>query len=392
MRRSFTPLVLLTLALFLSLFAGSSLAQEDDTLKVGFIYIGPVGDAGWTYSHDLARLKVEEALPQVETVIVESVPEAEAEPFIDQLVADGADVIFVTSFGYGPAVLAAAERYPDVIFGWATGIERAPNVMTYMADFYQVYYLNGLVAGALTESDLLGYVAAFPIPEVKRHINAFALGAKEVNPDVQVEVVWLNAWFDPAGAQEATEALIARGADVFGFTEDTPTVIQTAATRDLPSFSHYASMLEFSPETVVSGQLVFWETIYIEFLQGVLDGTYTDENLQDLDYFWLLEEDAVAMAAAPGVPINARYEEALKGTMVEDPELGEVSVWDLVFHRLEQMREGRDVFDPFEGPLTDRQGRLVYEEGHVPTIEEILSVQWAAENVVGPWDNEPMPE
>lgn len=375
----------------LILVMGFAMAQEDDTLRVGFIYVGPVGDAGWTYAHDLARLKVEAELPQVETVIVESVPEAEAEPFIDQLVADGADVVFVTSFGYGDAVLSAAERYPDVIFGWATGIERAPNVMTYMADFYQVYYLNGLVAGALTESDLLGYIAAFPIPEVKRHINAFALGAKEVNPDAQVEVVWLNAWFDPAGAQEATEALIARGADVFPFTEDTPTVIQTAATRDYPSYSHYASMLEFSPETVVSGQLVYWETIYLDFLRGVLDGTYTANNLQDVDYFWLLEEGSVAMAAAPGVPINARYHDALKAEMVTDPELGEVSVYDLVFHRLEQMTEGRDVFDPFTGPLFDRRGNLVYAEGHTPTIGEILSVQWAAENVVGPWDNEPNP-
>ena len=386
MRRWLIALILLPLALCL----GSAMGQED-TLRVGFIYVGPVGDAGWTYAHDLARQKIEEELPQVETVIVESVPEAEAEPFIDQLVADGADVVFVTSFGYGDAVLSAAQRYPDVIFGWATGIERAPNVMTYMADFYQVYYLNGLVAGALTESDLLGYVAAFPIPEVKRHINAFALGAQEVNPDAQVEVVWLNAWFDPAGAQEATEALIARGADVFGFTEDTPTVIQTAATRDYPSYSHYASMLEFSPDTVVSGQLVYWETIYLDFLRGVLDGTYTSENLQDLDYFWLLEEGAVAMAAAPDVPINARYHEALQNEIVDHPEFGEISVYDLVFRRLEQMTEGRDVFDPFTGPLTDRQGQLVYEEGHTPTIDEILSVQWAAENVVGPWDNEPMP-
>ena len=209
---------------------------------MGFIYVGPVGDAGWTYAHDLGRLATMEALPEIETVIVESVSEADVEPFIDQLVADGVEVIFATSFGYGDGVLAAAERYPNVIFGHATGIQRAPNVMTYIADFYQVYYLNGLVAGALTESNKLGYIAAFPIPEIKRHINAFALGAREINPDATVEVRWLFNWFDPAGAKEATEALIAEGADVFAFSEDTPTVIQTAGERGFPSYTHYASM------------------------------------------------------------------------------------------------------------------------------------------------------
>jgi simple sugar transport system substrate-binding protein len=371
----------------LALLLGFALAQ--DTLKVGFIYVGPVGDAGWTFAHDLGRQKLVEAIPNVETIIIESVPEAEVEPFIDQLVAEGTDIIFATSFGYGDGVLAAAERYPDVIFGWATGIERAPNVMTYIADFYQVYYLNGLVAGALTESNQLGYVAAFPIPEVKRHINAFALGALAVNPAATVEVVWLNSWFDPAGAKEATEALIAKGADVFAFTEDTPTVIQTAAERGYPSFSHYASMLPFSPETVVSGQLVFWETIYIEFIQGVIDGKYTSDNLVDLDYFWLLEHGAVAPEAAPGMVINPVYEEQLRSVMVDDPDFGEISVYDLVFARLEQMNQSPAAFDPFTGPLVDRQGNQVYGEGEVATVLELLGLQWAAENVVGPWDGEP---
>ena len=239
---------------------------QDEPLKVGFIYVGPVGDAGWTYAHDIARQRTVEALPGIETVIVESVAEADVESFIDQLVADGANVIFATSFGYGDGVLAAAERYPDVIFGHATGIQRAPNVMTYIAELYQPYYINGLIAGALTESNQIGYVSAFPIPEVKRHINAFTLGVREVNPEATVNVRWLNAWLDPAGATEATEALIADGSDVFAFTEDTPTVIQIAGERGYPSYSHYASMLEFSPDTVVSGQLSQWEAIYTDFL------------------------------------------------------------------------------------------------------------------------------
>ncbi len=371
----------------LLLFTGFAFAQ--DSLKVGFIYVGPIGDAGWTYAHDLGRLATMAALPSIETVIVESVAEADIEPFIDQLVADGVQVIFATSFGYGDGVLAAAERYPDIIFAHATGIQRAPNVMTYIADFYQVYYLNGLVAGALTESNELGYVAAFPIPEVKRHINAFALGAREVNPEAIVEVRWLFSWFDPAGAKEATEALIAEGADVFAFTEDTPTVIQTAAERGFPSYSHYASMYEFSPDTVVSGQIVNWEAIYIDFLQGVLDGTYTNENLSDLDYFWRLGEDSVSAGAAPGMVINPVYEDQLRAAVLDHPEFGEISVYDLVFARLEQMSTTEPAYEPFTGPLSDRKGNVVYEEGQVATIPELLGLQWAAENVVGPWPEEP---
>lgn len=373
--------------LVLSLLMGVAFAQSD-TLKVAFIYVGPVGDYGFSYAHDLGRQALEEAVPEVETVYVESVPEAEVEPFIDQLVADGADVVLATSFGYGDGVLAAAQRYPDVIFGHATGVERAPNVMTFMADFYQVYYLNGLVAGALSESGELGYVAAFPIPEVKRHINAFAIGAREVNPEARVDVRWLYSWFDPAGAKEATEALMSGGADVFAFTEDTPTVIQTAAAEGYPSYSHYASMLEFSPDTVVSGQLVHWETILIDFIEGVLAGEYTSENLQDLDYFWLLAENAVEMGADPGMPINPAFEEQLKGESIDHPDFGEISVWDLVFRRLEQMSQDPVDFDPFQGPTTDRQGNVIYEEGERPTLGELLSMQWAAEGVEGPWEGE----
>jgi basic membrane protein A and related proteins len=365
-------------------------AAQNGPLRITFIYVGPVGDAGWTYAHDLGRQAMQEEFgDQVETVYVESVPEADVEAYIDQLVADGANVIFVTSFGYGDGTLMAAERYPDVIFGHATGIERAPNVMTYIAEMYQSYYINGLIAGALTQSGTIGYVAAFPIPEVKRHINAFAIGAKEVNPDAVVAVRWLNAWFDPAGAQEATEALIAEGADVFAFTEDTPAVIQTAGARGYPSFSHYASMYEFSPETVASGQLSNWDTIYIDFIGKVLDGTYTSENLADLDYIWRMGEGATTAEARPGMVVNPVYEEALRAVTVSDPELGELSVYDLVMARIEAMSSVEPAFEPFTGPLSDCAGSAVYEEGQVATIGELFSLQWAADNVRGPWPGGP---
>jgi len=366
-----------------------SIVFAQDKPKVGFIYVGPVGDAGWTYSHDLGRQQLEEELG-VETIYIESVSEADVEIFIDQLVDEGANIIFTTSFGYGDGTLAAAERHPDVLFGHATGYQRSPNVMTYIAEMYQAYYINGLIAGALSESNKLGYIAAFPIPEVKRHINAFALGAKEVNPEAEVEVRWLFNWFDPAGANEATQALMAEGSDVLIFTEDTPTVIQAAAEKGFPSFSHYASMLSFSPDTVVSGQLTNWGAIYIDFVQGAMDGTYTNENLADVDYIWRFGDDGAAEAGAePGMPINPVFAEQLQAYMVTDPELGEISVYDLVLSRIEAMTMTEPAFEPFTGPIVDRNGNEVYAEGVSAPLGELMGLEWAAENVVGDWDNEP---
>jgi simple sugar transport system substrate-binding protein len=363
MRRLFIALLFLASLPFAS--------AQDDPLKVAFIYVSPAGDYGFSYAHELARQKVDAHFGDaVETVFVEDVPEPDVEAYIDQLVADGADVIMGTSFGYGDGILAAAQRYPDTIFGWGTGYMRAPNVFT-------------------SESGQLGYVAAFPISEVKRHINAFTLGAREVNPDATVDVRWLFNWFDPAGTKEATEAMIAEGVDVIAFTEDTPTAVQTAAEYDVPSFSHYASMVEFSPETVASGHLVNWEVIYIDFLQKVLDGTYTSENLSDVDYFWLLEDDAVELGSEPGVKIAEAFVEPLENVTVDHPELGEVSVVELVMDRHDKMVEGRDVYDPFLGPVVDRNGNEVYEAGYLPTIGDLTTLEWAAPGVVGAWDNEP---
>lgn len=375
-----------TLALLL-LLASPAFAQRDD-IKACWIYIGPVGDFGYSYAHDLGRLQTMEDLPGIETAFVEAVSEADVEATVDQLVADDCNVIFATSFGHGDGLLAAAERYPDVIFGHATGVERAPNVLTYMADFYQVYYVNGLIAGAITESDTIGYVAAFPIPEVKRHINAFALGVQEVNPEARVVVRWIYNWFDPAGATEATEALIADGADVFAYTEDTPTVPQVAAARGLASFSHYASMEAYAPETLASGQLVHWGVLTTDILQKVIDGTYTASNLEDFDYFWLMAEGAVEVGVEPGVVVHPNYEEQLRSVMVES-DLGTLSVYDLVMARIEQLSATPVEYEPFAGPLSDRRGNVVYAEGEGPTLEELLGMQWAAPNVEGPWEGEP---
>jgi len=367
-------------------FATAGLAQAK--LKVGFIYVGPIGDYGWTNAHDQARKIVEKTLP-VETLYVESVPEAQAEPFIEKLIQQGAKVVLTTSFGFMDGTYAVAKRYPNIIFGHASGFKRNPNMFTYMADFYQVYYLNGLMAGALSKSGKIAYVGAFPIPEVKRHLDAFALGVRAVNPKATVNVRWLFAWFDPAKAKEATEALIAEGADVFAFTEDSPTVVQVAGKKGLPAFGHYSPMQRFAPQTVVSGQLVHWETIYVDFLSKVLAGKYNANNLQNIDYWWLLAEKAVEVGGQFGTPINPLFTSKLQAAKVRTTEFGQISVYDLFNRRLAQMSRKPVAFDPFTGPIRDRKGRLVVPAGKTMSVLELNTMEWAAPGVVGPWPKEP---
>ncbi len=372
----------------LVLLGALGLAQGDK-LKACWIYVGPVGDYGWSNAHDQGRKAAEKALPWLQTQYVESVAEAQAEAYMDKLVKQGCKVIFATSFGYMDSVLAAAKKHPDVIFAHATGYKRAANVATYMADFYQLYYLNGLMAGALSKSGKVGYVGAFPIPELKRHIDAFALGVRAVNPKAKVLVRWIYEWYKPAAAKEAAEALIADGADVLAFTEDSPTIVQVAAKKGLPSFSHYSPMQRFAPDEVVSGQLVHWEKIYIDFLAKVYAGVYTPKNLQDVDYWWLLPQGAVELGGEYGVPINPKFIPALKAKVVNSPIFGKLSVYDLVLKELALMQDDELAFDPFQGPIKDRKGNLRVPAGLRLSKGQLESMEWAAPGVVGPWPNEP---
>jgi len=366
-----------------------TLGLAAETVKVGFIYVGPIGDYGWSHAHNVAREICEQNFPWLETVYVESVPEGEVETYIDQLVRQGCNIVFTTSFGFMDGTYAAALRYPKVILAHCSGFMRAPNLATYMADFYQVYYLNGLMAGALTKTGKVAYVGAFPIPEVKRHLNAFAIGVREVNPNAEVHVRWIYEWFNPAAAKEATEALVAEGCDVFAFTEDSPTVVQVAAERGFPSFAHYSPMYDFAPDYVVSGQLVHWEAIYLDFLQKVHDGVYTNENLEHVDYWWLLSQKAVEVGAKPGMMINPVFEDDLKAYIVDHPVFGEISAYDLVMVRYNQMADPGVTFDPFQGPIYDRRGVLRVPEGMWMSVDSLITMEWAVEGVVGPWPGEP---
>jgi len=380
------------LLVFLLCFGFAALGNTQEAkIKAGFIYVGPIGDFGWSYAHDQARRIVDDTYPWLETVYVEAVPEGEVEGVIDRLInQEGVDIVVTTSFGFMDGTLSAAQRYPDKIFFHCSGFKRAPNMATYMADFHQVYYLNGVIAGALTKTGKLGYVGAFPIPELKRHINAFALGARRVNPSAQVLVRWLQtSWYDPAGAKEAAESLIAEGVDVLAFTEDSPTVVQVAAEHGLPSFGHYSPMYKFAPNFVASGQLVHWEAIYFDFFAKVYAGLYTPKNLENVDYWWLLREGAVELGADFGMPINPVFEDQLKSTIVNDPVYGEISVYDLVFALLKAMADPEYAFSPFTGPIRDRKGNLRVPEGVRLTMDELITMEWAAEGIVGAWPGEP---
>jgi len=204
-----------------------------------------------------------------------------------------------------------------------------------------------------------------------------------------VHVRWINNWFSPPAAKEATEALIAAGADAFAFTEDSPTVIQVAAKKNLMSYSHYSPMYKFAPKFVVSGELVHWDRIYIDFLTKVRNGTYTTKNLQNVDYWWLLAEKAVEMGAKPGMAINPLFVNKLKAVTVTTSEFGKISVYDLIMKRHAQMSQAKPAFDPFTGPIKDRNGVTRVAAGHTMNPGELTSMEWAAPCVVGPWPNEP---
>jgi simple sugar transport system substrate-binding protein len=254
--------------------AGSAYAQ--DPVKAGFIYIGPVGDLGWTYQHDQGRQALEaEFGDAVETSYVESVPEgADAERVMSQMARSGVDIIFTTSFGYMDPTLNTAEKFPDVRFEHATGYKRADNVSTYSARFYEGRYVIGEIAGAMTQSNKIGYIASFPIPEVVRGINAAYLAAKSVNPDVEFKVVWVYTWFDPGKEADAANALIEQGVDVIMQHTDSPAAMTIAEEKGVYAFGQATDMSNFGPNAQLTAIIDNWGPYYIERVKAVMDGTW----------------------------------------------------------------------------------------------------------------------
>jgi simple sugar transport system substrate-binding protein len=260
----------------LVLAATMATAGAADKLKVGFIYVGPVGDHGWSYQHDRGRLALEEQLgDRVETVFIEKVSEGpDAERAITRLARQGAGLIFTTSFGFMEPTIKVAKRFPAVKFEHATGFKRADNVSTYSARFYEGRYIIGQIAGRLSKQGVAGYIASFPIPEVVRGINAFMLGAQSVNPQFKLKVVWVNSWFDPGKEADAAKVLIGQGADIISQHTDSTAPLQIAQEKGVMAFGQASDMKRFAPSTQLTAIIDDWAPYYLQRTRAVLDGTW----------------------------------------------------------------------------------------------------------------------
>jgi len=270
-------LAILAGAALAGLLSGAAHAQQK--LKVGLVYVGPVGDFGYSYQHDLGRQAVDKALgDKVETTFVENVPEADSERAIEQLARTGHGLIFTTSFGFMEPTVKVAKKYPKIKFEHATGYKRAENLATYAAKFHEGRYVIGQIAGKMTKTGVIGYVGAFPIPEVVSGINSYFLGAQSVNPNVKIKVVWVNSWFDPAKEADAGKALLDQGVDVLAQHTDSPAPLQQAEARGKYGFGQASDMERFAPKAQLTSIVDNWADYYIARTKAALDGTWKSED------------------------------------------------------------------------------------------------------------------
>jgi basic membrane protein A and related proteins len=260
--------------------------------KVAFVYVGPVGDNGWSYAHDQGRLALEKALgDKVKTSFAEKVPEgADTERVVRDMAAAGNDMIFATSFGYMDGMLKVAPEFPKVKFEHATGFKTAENMRVYQVRMYETAYLAGVLAGKSTKSNKLGFVGSIPIPEVIRNANAFLLGAQSVNPKATLKIIWVNSWFDVGKEKEAAETLIAQGADVLIQNTDSTAVVQTAEAKGKFAIGWDSDMAKFAPKAHLASSVINWGPYYIDAVKAAMDGSWktgsylggTKEGLVDL--------------------------------------------------------------------------------------------------------------
>ena len=284
---------------------GASLvgASAADKLKVGFIYLGPVGDLGWTYQHDVARqAMVKEFGDKVETTFLENVSEGpDSERSIEQLARAGNKLIFTTSFGYMEPTLKVAKKYPKIHFEHATGYKRADNVSTYSGRFYEGRYIQGIIAAKMSKSGVLGYIGSFPIPEVVSGINATILGAQTINPNIKVKIIWANSWFDPGKEADAAKALLDQCADVIMQHTDSPAAMQIASERGKLAFGQDSEMIKFGPKSQLTSIMDNWGPYYIERVKAELDGTWKSE-----DFWGGLKTKIVTMAPYTNMPDDVK--------------------------------------------------------------------------------------
>lgn len=350
--------VLATLAASPFALALPARSQTKEPLRIGFLYVSPIGDAGWTHQHDIARIAMEKKLaPKVTTKYVENVPEgADAERVIRDLAQSGHKLIFTTSFGYMNPTIKVAQQFPNTFFEHATGYKTAKNVGTYNARFYEGRYLAGIVAGRMTKANVAGYVAAFPIPEVVMGINAFTRGMRSVNPKAETKVVWVSTWFDPGRESEAANTLVAQGADVLTHHTDSTAVVQAAEAKKVYAVAYHSDMSKYGPNAQITAVTHVWDKYYTERAQAVLAGKWAP------DHVWGgIRAGMIAMGPfGSAVPDNVR-------------DLMKKAEADIVSGKLH----------PFSGPMKDSDGKERLAANKAITDDALSKMDYYVEGVQG---------
>ena len=343
----------LAIALVLTLALASGVASQD--LTVGFIYVGPVGDHGWTYQHDRGRLDVEAAFgDRIKTLYVENVAEGpDAERAITRLARQGAGLIFTTSFGYMEPTINVAKRFPDVKFEHATGYQRAENVSTYSGRFYEGRYVIGQIAAQMSEAGVAGYIASFPIPEVVRGINSFLLGAQTINPDFKLKVIWVSTWFDPGKEADAAKVLIGQGVDIITQHTDSTAPLQIAAEQGVLGFGQASDMMAFAPNSQLTAVMDDWGPYYVARTQAVLDGTW-----ESMDTWDGIGPGMVAMADYANMPAEVA-----------------------ALARETEAKIASGELHPFHGPIYRQDETMAIGEGEVLDDGTLLGMNWYVQGV-----------
>ena len=337
----------------------ASFAQGLEKVKVGFVYVGPVTDGGWTQAHHVAVLKTQEHFgDKAEIVWQENVPEgADSERVMTQMALSGCNIVFTTSFGFMDATNSVAAKFPDVKFEHATGYKRDhSNVTTYNARFYEGRAVNGTIAGRMTKTNKIGYIASFPIPEVIQGINSSYLHAKKVNPAVEMAIVWAFTWNDPAKEADAAKALIDQGVDViFQHTDTTAPLALAQQTPGVIGFGQARDMEEYKPTPRVSSIIDRWDAYYIERVQAVLDGTWASQDSWDG-----LAKGAVEIGEITGVPDEVKAEaEAMRDAITAG------------------------TYHPFTGPINKQDGTVWLADGQVATDADFAGMNFYVEGITG---------
>jgi simple sugar transport system substrate-binding protein len=332
-------------------------AQAAEPLKVGFIYLGPVGDFGWTYQHDIARQQaVAKFGDKIKTTFVESVPEGpDSEKVLNDLANSGHKLIFATSFGYMNYVLNAAKKHPDVMWEHATGYKRTANVSTYNIRFYQGRYIQGVIAGKLSKNGVAGYVGSIPVPEVIQGMNAFLLGMRSVNPKAKLKFVFINSWYDPPKEGDAAKALMDQGCDILTQHTDSPAPLQAAAARGIKAFGQATDMIKFGEKTQLTATTDLWGPYYSQRIGDVLAGTW-----KSTDVWGGFDSGMLGMSPYTNMPADVA---AMATALQADITSGKNKV--------------------FVGPLTDNTGVLKVPAGVVMDDGALSGMQWLVEGIDG---------